>query len=105
MDYLEDQIEKLKLENKQMSEGPSQCHTLANSLDLLQESMKELKNLAQRVVNKMNRQVTEGESCLKEGLTCTREPYPESFALISLDLGSEINRIGSLLECLDNSIE
>jgi SMC interacting uncharacterized protein involved in chromosome segregation len=108
MDYLEDQIEKLTSENKQMSEGPSQCHTLANSLDLLEERMKELKNLAhfaQKVVNNMNRQDSKEEGCLVEKITNGREPYPESFALISLDLGSEINRIGSLLQSIDNSIE
>jgi lysyl-tRNA synthetase class II len=108
MDYLEDQIEKLKSENKQMSEGPSQCHTLADSLDLLEERMKELKdlaNFAQRVLNNMNRQEPEEEKgCQKEGLTCLREPYPQSFAMISLDLGSEINRIGNLLQSIDNSI-
>jgi hypothetical protein len=94
--------------NKEQAPEPNQCHTLANSLDLLQERMEELKNLAhfaQRVVNKMNRQESKEEGCLVEKITNAREPYPESFALISLDLGSEINRIGSLLQSIDNSIE
>ena len=83
------------------------CHTLENSLSLLVNRIEELKNLkelAQRVVNNMNRQqLTEND--IKEPVPCTQSPYPEAFAIASLDIGAEIDKIWSLIECIDNSIE
>jgi hypothetical protein len=83
------------------------CHTLENSLSLLGhriEELKKLKELAQRVVNNMNRQeLTDNDQ--KEPVPCGQNPYPEAFAIASLDIGTEIDKIWNLLECLDNSIE
>jgi hypothetical protein len=83
------------------------CHTLENSLSLLGhriEALRGLKSFAQRVVNNMNRkELTEDEA--KDPVPCGQNPYPEAFAIASVDIGAEIDKIWRLLECIDNSIE
>ena len=89
------------------SKESNDCHTLENSLSLLGHRIEELKNLkelAQRVVNNMNRQQLKEDEA-KSPVPCFQNPYPEAFAIASLDIGAEIDKIWNLLECLDNSID